>query len=111
MGKVSKKKLNKLTKVEEYRISKYKEKIEEYSKYTLDELKTLYQNKETKPGGIYLQAMIEVVRRKQIEAANATITENTTPEINTTELETLIEETPVILPPEDNEEQNSENNN
>lgn len=50
-------------------------KMEEYGKLTLDELKVLYNHpdKKQRPGGIYREALIEVVRKKQLEAVNTNI--------------------------------------
>lgn len=61
-----------------YRREKFFEKIEEYSKLTLDELKELFNHpdKKKRPGGIYREALIEVVRRKQLEQINETIKES-----------------------------------
>ena len=71
-------------------------KIEEYKKLTLEELRELYNHpdKKKRPGGIYREALVEVVRQKQLEAANAAVQEATvepTTEPNVTE--TTTEET------------------
>lgn len=55
-------------------------KIEEYKKLTLEELRELYNHsdKKKRPGGIYREALVEVVRQKQLEAANTAVQEATT---------------------------------
>jgi hypothetical protein len=48
----------------EKRKGAYDQKFEEYSEKTLEELKELFENKATRPGGIYKAAMLEVCRIK-----------------------------------------------
>jgi hypothetical protein len=60
-----------------YRREVFFKKIEEYEKMTLEELQARFQlpGKKNRIGGIYREAMIEVVRRKQIEQANKVLSE------------------------------------
>lgn len=55
------------------------DKMVEYDKLSLEELKDLYNHpdKKVRPGGIYRQALIEVVRKKQIATATEVIKEGT----------------------------------
>lgn len=59
----------------EYRRQAFLKKIDEYEAMTLEQLKELFNSKHI--GGIYKEAMIEVVRRKQIEQASEAIQEGT----------------------------------
>jgi hypothetical protein len=49
----------------------YKEKYEYYSKFTLEELKAVFEeskkSKKTRLGGTYKQAFLDVVTKKQLE--------------------------------------------
>lgn len=55
------------------------DKMVEYDKLTLDELKELFNHpdKKKRVGGIYREALIEVVRNKQLKIADKVIEEKT----------------------------------
>ena len=63
----------------EIRRDAFLKKIDEYEAMTLEELQARYQlpGKKNRIGGIYREAMIEVVRRKQIKKASEAIQEGT----------------------------------
>lgn len=63
--KEKKKRINAVT--IEIRRQAFLDKIDLYERLTLEELKALYNHpdKKKRPGGIYREALIEVVRRKQ----------------------------------------------
>lgn len=92
MAQVSKKKLRKAEEIKNYRIQKFQEMLTVYERYTLEELKNIYNHpdKNKRPGGIYREALIEIVRRKQIEEVNRVIAaepvESTTIEQATVEI-------------------------
>lgn len=73
------KKVTALDQIFKKREEAFYKKIEEYDKLSLEELKDLYNHPEKKkrPGGIYKQALVEVVRKKQIALASETIKEGT----------------------------------
>lgn len=73
-------------------------KFDEYSKMTLEELKTLYNHsdKKLRPGGIYRRALIAVTENKLREERQAKLNEVTgenIPEVQTVEVETTTQET------------------
>lgn len=72
-----KKKLVKNQQIENVRRDAFFKKIEEYSKLSLEELKELFNHpdKKQRPGGIYREALIECVRRKQLDEINKNIKE------------------------------------
>lgn len=71
------KKQQKLQETIEYRRQAFLKKIDEYEAMSLEELKARFQlpGKKNRIGGIYKEAMVEVVRRKQIEEANKLLAE------------------------------------
>ena len=73
------KKVTALDQIFKKREEAFYKKMEEYDKLSLEELKDLYNHPEKKkrPGGIYKQALVEVVRKKQIALASETIKEGT----------------------------------
>ena len=73
------KKQQKLQGTIEIRKQAFMKKLDEYDKLSLEELKDLYNHpdKKVRPGGIYREALIEVVRKKQIAAATEAIKEGT----------------------------------
>ncbi len=75
------KKINKQQQIIAIRRQAFIDKIDEYTKLSLEELKELYNHpdKKKRPGGIYREALVEVVRRKQLETIEAKVEEATTP--------------------------------
>jgi len=75
------KKISKQNQILKIRRDAFFTKIEEYKKLTLEELKELFNHpdKKKRPGGIYREALIEVVRQKQIETIETKVEEATTP--------------------------------
>lgn len=73
------KKVTALDQIFKKREEAFYKKMEEYDKLSLEELKDLYNHPEKKkrPGGIYKQALVEVVRKKQIALASEAIKEGT----------------------------------
>ena len=73
------KKQQKLQGTIEIRKQAFMKKLDEYDKLSLEELKDLYNHpdKKQRPGGIYRQALIEIVRKKQIATATEVIKEGT----------------------------------
>lgn len=96
MGKAQKQANNALT----IRRKAFFEKMDEYDKLTLDELKELFNHpdKKKRPGGIYRQALIEVVRRKQLALANQAVAEGTAAVLE----QPVVEEIPQAENPESN---------
>lgn len=73
------KKQQKLQTTIEIRRQAFIKKLDEYDKLSLEELKDLYNHpdKKVRPGGIYREALIEVVRKKQIAVVTEVIKEGT----------------------------------